>query len=169
MVEGNGKLIICDPGCNRQALLRALKKENLTTHDIDYVFLSHRHPDHVLLAGIFEKAKFVTFDANLMYEGDRLTEFKNGVFGDGIEVINTPGHALEHLSLLVSTPDAKIAIAGDVVWWLDSEKQALNLYQKDHSQAIDLNMEMLVKSRKKLLELADYIIPGHGKIFKVEK
>jgi len=27
----------------------------------------------------------------------------------------------------------------------------------------------LMNSRKKLLEIADYIIPGHGKMFKVEK
>src|SRR3989304_9437221 len=52
-----GKLkIIVDPGCNRELLLGALEKEGLKTTDIDYVFISHYHPDHCLLMGIFENA-----------------------------------------------------------------------------------------------------------------
>lgn len=30
-------------------------------------------------------------------------------------------------------------------------------------------MKKLVKSRKKILETADYVTPGHGKMFEVEK
>jgi glyoxylase-like metal-dependent hydrolase (beta-lactamase superfamily II) len=30
-------------------------------------------------------------------------------------------------------------------------------------------MKKLQESRKKILEMADWIIPGHGKIFKVKK
>lgn len=169
LVTTRNKKIITDPGCNREKLLKALSKENLTTSDIDYVFLSHRHPDHILLAGIFENAKHITFDTSLMYENDLLIKFDKHILGNEIEIINTPGHVNEHISLLVETPKGKVAIAGDVIWWLDNEEQVLDINQKDHSQAIDLNMENLVQSRKKLLDLADYIIPGHGRMFKVEK
>jgi hypothetical protein len=31
------------------------------------------------------------------------------------------------------------------------------------------NEKDLKESRKKVLEIADYIIPGHGKMFKVQK
>ncbi len=55
LITSGNKKIITDPGCNRTKLLDALKKEGLTTNDIDYVFLSHCHPDHILLAGIFER------------------------------------------------------------------------------------------------------------------
>ena len=162
--------IITDPGCNRERLLSALSKENLDTKDVDYVFWSHRHPDHVLLAGIFENAKHITFDmSNLMYEGDMITEFDADVLGEGVTVLNAPGHVNEHLSLLVDTPKGKVAIAGDVIWWLDDEPQVVDIHQYDHSQSVDLDMDTLVESRKKLLELADYIIPGHGEMFKVEK
>ncbi len=165
-----GKIkIITDPGCNRKNLLEALSKENLATGDIDYVFLSHQHPDHILLAGIFENAKFITFDTNLMYDNDLITEFDKHELGEEIEILETPGHVLEHLSLLVNTDKGKIAIVGDVIWWLDSEEQVFDLHQKDHSQAKGMNMETLVESRKKVMALADYIVPGHGKIFKVEK
>jgi glyoxylase-like metal-dependent hydrolase (beta-lactamase superfamily II) len=39
----------------------------------------------------------------------------------------------------------------------------------DDSHPVELNMKELIKSRKKLLKLADYIIPGHGKMFMVKK
>ncbi len=169
LVTAGNKKIITDPGCNREKLLGSLNREGLTTSDIDYVFLSHCHPDHVLLAGIFEKAKFITFDANLMYDNDRMLEFDKHALGKDIEIIETPGHVPEHLSLLVDTSEGKIAIAGDVVWWVEGEEQIFDINQKDHTQAKGMSTERLIESRKKLLEVADYIIPGHGRMFKVEK
>ncbi|NAS12944.1 MBL fold metallo-hydrolase [Poritiphilus flavus] len=163
------KKIITDPGCNREALLQALSDEGLNTSDIDYVFLSHRHPDHVLLAGIFESARYITFDANLMYDRDLMLEFDRHVLGDDIEIVHTPGHVAEHLSLIVNTPQGKVAVAGDVIWWLDTEEQIFDLNQPDHSHALDMDMQALVQSRKTLIRNADYIIPGHGKMLKVDK
>jgi len=168
VISGNKK-IITDPGCNRSKLLDALEKENLTTGDIDYVFLSHQHPDHILLAGIFENAKAITYDSNLVYDNDSLTEYHPHLLGEDIEILQTPGHVLEHISLLVNTQKGKVAIAGDVIWWLQDEEQTFDIHQYDHSQAKGMNMETLIESRKKLIELADYIIPGHGKMFKVNK
>ncbi|MFC1626918.1 MBL fold metallo-hydrolase, partial [Patescibacteria group bacterium] len=129
LINTEDKKIITDPGCNREKLLSALKKENLTSDDIDYVFLSHCHPDHILLACIFERAKHVTFDANLIYDNDLLVEFKKDVLGSDVEIIETPGHVLEHLSLIVSTNKGKVAIAGDVIWWLDDEQQVFDINQ----------------------------------------
>lgn len=169
LVTTKNKKIITDPGCNRKKLLEALSREGLLTGNIDYVFLSHQHPDHILLAGIFENAKFITFDANLMYNNDLLTEFDKHELGKEIEIIETPGHVLEHISLIVDTSLGKIAIVGDVIWWLENEEQVFDLHQKDHSQAKGMNMDTLVESRKKVFAIADYIIPGHGKMFKVEK
>lgn len=169
LIITENKKIITDPGCNRKKLLEALQKESLTTDDIDYVFLSHCHPDHILLAGIFQKAKFITFDTNLMYDKDLMFEFDKHTMGKDIEIIETPGHVLEHLSLLVNTPKGKIAIAGDVIWWIEGEEQVFNINQKDHSQAKGMDMNKLIESRKRILEIADYVIPGHGKMFKVKK
>ncbi len=169
LVITESKKIITDPGCNREKLLEALGREGLTTANIDYVFLSHCHPDHVLLAGIFEKAKFITFDTNLMYDKDVLLEFNKNELGKDIEIIETPGHVEEHLSLIVNTAKGKIAIVGDVIWWLEGEKQVLDINQKDHAQSKGMNMDQLVASRKRVLEMADYVVPGHGKMFKVER
>ncbi len=169
VTTAGNKKIITDPGCNREKLLSALENEGLTTGDIDYVFLSHCHPDHILLAGIFEKAKAVTYDSNFIYDSDLLVEFDKHMLGSDVEIIGTPGHVLEHISLLVDTAEGKVGIAGDAIFWLDGEKQVFDIHQKDHAEAKGLNMEVLVESRKKLIERTDYIIPGHGKMFKVNK
>lgn len=168
-ITADNKKIITDPGCNRKKLLDALQNEKLNPEDIDFVFLSHCHPDHVLLAGIFANAKFVTFDNNLTYDNDLMTEFDKHDLGKEIEIIDTPGHVLEHISLIVKTSKGRTAIAGDAIWWVDGEEQLFDIHQKDHSCAKGMNMEMLIESRKKLLEKADYIIPGHGKMFKVKR
>ena len=104
-----------------------------------------------------------------MYENDVLSEFKKDVLGGDVEIIETPGHVPEHLSLLINTKDGRGAIAGDVFWWTDDEEQILDINQMDQSMAFDMDMEKLVESRKIILEKADYIIPGHGKMMKVDR
>ena len=86
-----------------------------------------------------------------------------------IEIINTPGHVPEHLSLIVKTTDGKVGIAGDAIWRLDEEKQVFSIDQTDHNQAEDMDMNKLIGSRKLILEKSDWIIPGHGKMFKSPK
>jgi glyoxylase-like metal-dependent hydrolase (beta-lactamase superfamily II) len=168
LIKSNGKLIISDPGCNREKLLEALNKEGLEPENIDFVFLTHGHIDHSLLAGIFKNAKFVTFE-NLMYDKDLQLEFEDDVLGPDTKIIKTPGHSAEHISLGVDTDKGKYIIAGDVFWWVDGEEQVVDINKEDTAHPTELNMKELKKSRKKILEIADYIIPGHGNIFEVKK
>jgi len=162
--------IIVDPGMNRKQLLDALGKENLSTGDIDYVVLTHYHLDHSLLAGIFENAKVL--DNGEIYSWDGKIEAHGGkVPGTDIEIIKTPGHDMFHCSVLVKTEEfGKVAIVADVFWWRDDEEQ-----KTDYESLINKedpymkNEEELKESRRKVLEIADWIIPGHGKMFKVKK
>lgn len=168
LIKSNGKNIIVDPGCNRTKLLESLKKENLETKDIDYVFLTHDHTDHILLAGIFEKAKVLT--PYEIYDEDIQIRHDNKIPDINIKIISTPGHCKSHNSFLVKTEVGNIVIAGDLWWWKDDEKQ-----ETDYDILIERNdpyvkdKEVIIKTRKKILEIADYIIPGHGKMFKVKR
>ena len=162
--------IIIDPGMNRELLLEALRKENLSPDKINYVILTHNHLDHSLLAGVFKKAKIL--DNEDIYSWDGKIESHGGkIPGTDIEIIKTPGHDMFHCSVLVQDENfGKVAIAGDVFWWQDSQEQ-----KTDKESLIELqdsyvkSKEDLINSRKKILAFADYIIPGHGKPFKVEK
>jgi len=63
-----------------------------------------------------------------------------------------------------------VAIVSDVFWWSDEEEQKTDKESlMNHEDPYVKNKEELMKSRKKVLEIADYIIPGHGKMFKVKK
>ena len=162
--------IIVDPGMNRELLLEALRKENLSPDEINYVILTHYHLDHSLLAGVFEKAKIL--DDGDIYSWDGKIESHGGkVPGTDIKIIKTPGHDVFHCSVLVPTEDfGKIVIAGDIFWWRDNEKQKTDKESLiNHKDPYVKNEEALINSRKKVLDIADYIIPGHGKMFKVKK
>jgi glyoxylase-like metal-dependent hydrolase (beta-lactamase superfamily II) len=161
-----GKLkIIVDPGCNRKLLLEALAKENLKTRDIDYVFVTHYHPDHCLLMGIFENA--VNYDSVQWQKGSVGGDVKNDLLPDtDIKIIKTPGHSSEHSSLLVNTENGKILIGGDVFWWAEGEDQEVDVNKHDDFAS---DLSTLKFSRSQVLEMADFIIPGHGKMFKNPK
>ena len=170
LIQENEVNIIVDPGMDRKLLLEALKRENLSTLDINYVILTHYHLDHSLLAGIFENAKIL--DDGEIYSWDGKIESHDGkIPGTDIKIIKTPGHDLFHCSVLVKTEKfGKVAIVGDVFWWSDKEEQKTdkeNLMK--HEDPYAKNKEQLTDSRRKVLEIADYIVPGHGKMFKVEK
>ena len=164
LVQSSGKKIIVDPGCNRKKLLEELTNEGLKSGDIDFVLLTHNHTDHTLLAGVFVNARVLTTDE--IYDSDNQIEHHNKIPGTDLEIIQTPGHSLEHCSLVVPTQEGIYAICGDVFWWMDNEKQEINIEREDQAHPEEADMEKLVKSRKKILGIADYIIPGHGKVFK---
>lgn len=169
LIEDSGKKIIVDPGINRKLLLEKLREQGLTPDDIGVVFMTHYHPDHVFLASMFEKA--IVVDGDTIYEKDKETEYEGKVPGTSLEVILTPGHAHEHAALLATTEKGKIVVAADVFWWTDEEEQQTDdveiLINKE--DPFTKNWEALKASRRKVLEVSDWIIPGHGKMFKNPK
>lgn len=169
LIKDNKLNIIVDPGMNRELLLKALNKQSLSTKDINYVIITHFHPDHALLAGIFENAKVIDDDS--INSWDSKIEPHNGkVPGTNIKLILTPGHEYFHCSVLVETDKGKIVISGDVFWWGDDEEQQTDKQSLiNHKDPYVKDEKALAESREKLLQIADYIIPGHGKMFKVEK
>lgn len=168
LIRDNGKNILVDPGSNKKRLLSALAREKLSSNDIDLIFLTHFHPDHFLNIRLFPDVAVA--DVDTVYRLDRGAIYKNNIPGTSIKVISTPGHAHEHGALLVNTEKGRVAVAGDCFWWRDDEEQKTDyralLYKKD---PFVKDKKQLLSSRKKLLALADYIIPGHGKMFLVKK
>ncbi|MEK6831073.1 MAG: MBL fold metallo-hydrolase [Nanoarchaeota archaeon] len=169
LIKDENLNLIVDPGMDRELLLKALKKEKLSVNDIDYVILSHYHPDHFLLVGIFEKAKIIDKDSIYSFNG-RIEEHNGIVPKTSIKIIPTPGHQDSHCSVLVNDDKlGKVVIAADVFWWWDNEQKKIdkdNLINRkdDYAQ----NEAELINSRKEILKIADYIIPGHGGMFKVK-
>ena len=165
LVRADGKNIIVDPGCNRSKLLTELKNESLKSSDIDYVVLTHNHIDHSLLTGIFVNAKVLNNEE--IFDGDEQVEHNNKIPETNLELLPTPGHTNDHCCLIVKTDEGIYVVAGDVFWWMNNEEQKIDINKPD--QAHECDMKKLIENRKKILDIADWIIPGHGKMFKVIK
>jgi len=158
LIKDNGTTLLSDPGVleNQQILVDKLKEEGLTVDDIDIVFITHSHIDHYRNIGMFPKAKTLEYwglwDKNTVEDWDEQ-------FTENIKIIKTPGHNYDGLTMLVTTDQGIVAICGDVFWQKDMPK--------DDPYASD--KEKLKESRVKVLELSDWIVPGHGDMYKIKK
>jgi glyoxylase-like metal-dependent hydrolase (beta-lactamase superfamily II) len=156
LVKDGEVIMIVDPGVlkDQGILINALKKEGLDIGNINFVCITHSHLDHYRNIGMFPKAKSLDY-WGIWYE-DRVEDWEED-FRENIKIIKTPGHSYDGITLLVKTKEGIVAIVGDVFW----EKYA----PKEDPYATD--KEKLKESRKKVLEAAKFIIPGHGAMFKV--
>ena len=158
LVKDGDIIMIVDPGVveSQDLIIEKLKEQGLTVNDINIVCLTHSHIDHFRNIGMFPKAKTLEFFG--LWDKNTVEDWQEQ-FSKDIKIIKTPGHNYDCLTLLVKTDIGLIAICGDVFWKENSPE--IDPYATDNSK--------LAESRKKVLELADYVIPGHGKMFKVKK
>ncbi|EKE16420.1 MAG: metallo-beta-lactamase [uncultured bacterium] len=152
-------VIVVDPGVleSQNVLVDALAKEGLKIEDVNLVIITHSHLDHYRNIGMFPEAKNLEYWG--LWDGQKADEWKEQ-FTEDIRIIKTPGHNYDGLTILVNTKDGIVAIVGDV-WWKENHPQDNDPYASD--------MEKLKESRQRVLALADYVIPGHGAMFKVKK
>jgi glyoxylase-like metal-dependent hydrolase (beta-lactamase superfamily II) len=166
LIQEDDKLILVDPGCNSKALLSALNSRGLTTTKIDMIFLTHYHMDHVLNIRLFPDKNI--YDGAIMYQDDQEYFYTGKIPHTSIEIFATPGHAVEQASLKVIDEElGKVCIAQDVFWWEDGKQKSdtiNDLLELEDPFVTDL--KALRSSREEVIEWADWIIPGHGKMFK---
>ncbi len=158
LVKDKNIVMIVDPGVleSQQILIDALEKEGLTIKDVNIVCLTHSHIDHYRNIGMFPEAKTLEFYG--LWDKDTVEDWKEQFTSD-IKIIKTPGHDKTGISLLVKTEKGIIAVVGDVFW-----KE--NLPEEDEYAD---DKEKLKESRKKIIKLADWIVPGHADIYKNKK
>ena len=145
------KNIIIDTGFRgfEHEIVSRLRELNLSCEEIDYVFNTHSHFDHCYNNYLFKNAK-------LIFGQSILTPKKWDVLSKisipGIRVIETPGHYPDHQSILVKT-DKVFVIAGDAI----REDIIRNEITWN-----SMNREYIT-SANHILDIADVIVPGHGK------
>lgn len=164
IVTDSGKKILVDPGANRDLLFSELKKRKLSLEDIDMVFITHHHLDHAMNVGLFPHAKVI--DEEAVYTQAVAREGVEMLPDTDITVLKTPGHEYAHASLVIPTEKGTVVAAGDCFWWESDQEQVVNIEKPDDFAE---KMEELVASRKEVLRLADWVIPGHGKMFANQK
>ncbi len=167
LIETDKNKIIVDPGFNRKELMDALAQKNIETGQIDFVILTHTHLDHCLLVGAFENATILD-SSDQFFQNGEIKSQDDQTLDHSIQIIKTPGHDQFHCSVAVNTDNmGTVVIAGDIFWWSADKEPS-----KDYDTLLTLNdqyvkdNDALIESRKKVLQIADYVIPGHGKMFK---
>ncbi|MBF0537296.1 MAG: MBL fold metallo-hydrolase [Nitrospirae bacterium] len=166
LIRGPNNLIV-DTGSphDRATILECLDREGLGVDDINYVVCTHGHCDHVGNNNLFPEATFIV--CHDISRGDLYTlhDFTRGqyVVDEGISVIATPGHTEQDVSVIVRASIGTVAVVGDL---FESEDDLI-----DDSLWRRYSEDQTVQSqnRQMILQLAGYIVPGHGPMFAVPK
>ena len=183
LIETPGRRILVDVAQvgRRMLILERLSQRGLSPTDIDTVVLTHAHWDHLLNADLFEHAEFVVHTdereyvrqphpndwatpkyTNAILERLRVRQVREGdQVAPGVTVIETPGHTVGSISLLVDGPDGPICVAGDAL---------------PHARSVFTGLPAIIFDReerarasiRKILDAAAIIYPGHDRPFRRE-
>ncbi|XP_034183698.1 metallo-beta-lactamase domain-containing protein 1 [Osmia lignaria lignaria] len=152
---------------DRDKILQALIRHDIKPDQIDYVVCTHSHADHIGNNNLFLNAEHIIgtcvhsgeifLDKNLQNE-----EYK---ICPEVKVVTTPGHTSDDVTVLVETKKhAKpicFAITGDL---FEKEEDI-----SDPSIWKELGTVELQKTqslmRSYIINIADFIVPGHGPMF----
>ena len=132
---------------------------------LDAVVVTHQHADHV---GELD-AVLDAFDADLYAYGDhrrRTHELEDGesvrIDGESFEVVYTPGHASDHVSLVGDTA----LFSGDVVVYNDGAFDDGSFGRTDMAgQSRERLVESLHSLLERLPESVTHMYAGHGDVF----
>jgi glyoxylase-like metal-dependent hydrolase (beta-lactamase superfamily II) len=158
LIRDKDIVMVVDPGVleNQEVLVKALLEEGLGVNDINIVCITHSHIDHYRNIGMFPKAK--TLEYYGLWEKESVQDWQEW-FSENIQILRTPGHDKTSITFFVKTADGIVAVCGDVFWKEDHPQN--DIYASDPIE--------LEKSRDLVLKMADWIIPGHGPMYKVNK
>lgn len=162
LVTGPTRLIVDTGGPQeRGVLLDGLKSRGISAAEIDFVVCTHGHGDHVGNNNLFPDATFIVCYDVCRHDVFSFHDFRGGrpyVIDEGVEVIPTPGHTAEDVSVMVRTAAGVYAITGDLFEHGGDEEQWA---------AFSTDPEQQRGHRRKILGLADVVVPGHGPAFAV--
>ncbi|KAF3428773.1 hypothetical protein E2986_02275 [Frieseomelitta varia] len=153
---------------DREKIIQALIKHNITPERIDYVVCTHSHADHIGNNNLFVHAEHII--GTCVHRGEL---FFNKNFKDGyqicpeVKVIATPGHTPDDITVLVETIVSEkstcFAITGDL---FEKEEDILDptIWQELGTTELQKTQSRM---RSYVIDMANFIIPGHGPMFTV--
>lgn len=170
-VETDGKQILFDSGNGAEdsQLMPALKAKGIEANDIDYIFITHLHGDHIGGLTQNESAAFpnaqlyipqAEYDGWMKMEENKTTKIRNliHIYSDKITLFDdkTPlPHGISSIAAYGHTPGHTIyqlgqnLIVGDLMHGV-----ALQMENPDICARFDMDAEKAIESRKAVLQLA---------------
>jgi glyoxylase-like metal-dependent hydrolase (beta-lactamase superfamily II) len=152
LIRDGDLVAIVDPGKvpSRSAILDPLRALGVETAVVTDVILSHHHPDHTVNIALFENAR--VHDHWAIYQNDVWTDRPAEGFelSPAVRLMETPGRTAQDITTLVETADGTVALTH--LWWDESSE----------SDPLAQDLAALFVQRKRVLEVATRIVPGHG-------
>lgn len=178
--DGNEILFDAANGAPDSQLMPVLESLQTTADDVDYIFITYLHGDHI--GGLLKEGEAIfsnalvyinktEYDAWMAMEGRQSEGLRNicNAYGErvktftpedelpcGIEAVEAYGHTPGHTAYRVG--DA--LIAGDVM-----HGTALQARYPEFSAGFDMDKEMSVKTRRAILKMAEEGIKVYGMHF----
>lgn len=178
--DGNEILFDAANGAPDSQLMPVMESLQTTADEIDYIFITHLHGDHI--GGLLKEGEAVfsnaviyinktEYDAWMAMEGRQSEGLRNicSAYGErvktftledelpcGIEAVEAYGHTPGHTAYRVG--DA--LIAGDVM-----HGTALQARYPEFSAGFDMDKEMSVKTRRAILKMAEEGVKVYGMHF----
>jgi glyoxylase-like metal-dependent hydrolase (beta-lactamase superfamily II) len=154
--------VIIDPGARYfRNLIEKRVREYVDPLKIEFCIATHYHHDHLDNADLFPNATRI-LDYGMVTPDGVMTVYKSAEMipvPSEIEIFSTPGHVKNHISVRIRVDGINFVCAGDSV-----RDDILNGdFCPDYVDAT------YISSAKRVFELADVIIPGHGEIIKVDR
>ncbi len=179
LVETDGKKILIDTSWEgrkdyyspvpdeQNRLVMELKYFGLQPVDIDEIFITHWHGDHWENIYLFPQAKvyyagctpsFVTQNLEPTSVDNETIKLKEGdVWHTGLEIIDTHGHTDHDHSVVIRYKKKIFVAAGDSI----VSKMYYHTETFFPNKRLEKFHDEHVASFKKIIEKADFIIPGH--------
>jgi glyoxylase-like metal-dependent hydrolase (beta-lactamase superfamily II) len=165
VISGKDFHIIVDPSlADETAMTTELaRRTGLKPDDIDAVFITHQHGDHIAGLKHFQNARWLAgteVALGLNKSGGYSKQFEpaENILFESVDVIPTPGHTPDHKSLRFDYRGLSIVIAGDSIatkdFW-DEKRAYYNVMDAAESK----------RSMDKIDSIADIIVPGHDNCF----
>lgn len=169
LVTGDGFRMLVDPpyGDADQMAAELFRRTGRRLEDVDAVFLTHEHGDHVIGLKHFTQAKWLAAPPvakilNASGKFEKAVEAADERLFGCIDLIHTPGHTLSHHSLAFDWEGYRVVVAADAAMTPDFWANRQGYFNS-------VDFDLAAQSIDKLREAADIVVPGHDNYFFVRK
>ena len=157
LIRDGERLIIVDPGmaANDDVILAPLRALGVEPTDVTDVVLGHPHPDHTIRVALFPRA--AVHDHWATYRGTDWedADAEGRMLTPSVGLIRVPGHTAEDIAVVAGTEQGTVVFTH---LWFDKDGPLEDETAEDS--------DALHKSRQRVLDLADVVVPGHGASFR---
>ncbi len=139
------------------------RRTGLAPRDVDAVFVTHAHGDHLAGIGCFDRATWLAAPdvAAAVNRGGGLSrelESASGRLCDAVDVVPTPGHTPDHHSLRFDCDGMSVVVAGDAAMTRDFWRERRGFFNT-------ADFDLAARTIDELGLAADVVIPGHDNFF----